>query len=87
MDHINRDKLDCRKFNLRIADHSINSLNRDVQSNNQCGEKGVYQNKAGYWYAVMKTKDINLCKSFSTKEEAIRQRKAWEKEYNMEECT
>ena len=86
IDHRNRNKLDCRKSNLRIANTLINSLNRDAQANNQCGEKGVFQNKARYWYAKMKIKNINLCKSFSTKEEAIRQRKKWEKEYSMEEC-
>lgn len=84
VDHINRNKLDCRKDNLRIADHSINSLNRDAQSNNKCGAKGVHQNKAGYWYATIKIKEINLSKTFSTKEEAINQRKEWEKEYNVE---
>jgi len=84
VDHINRNKLDCRKVNLRIVDYSMNALNRDVQSNNKCRERGVYQTQAGYWYAHMKIKGIILSKTFSTKEEAIKQRKKWEKEYNVE---
>lgn len=84
VDHINRNKLDCRKVNLRIVDASMNSFNRDVQSNNKCGVKGVYQNQAGYWYAKMQIRDIDLCKTFPTKEDAIKQRKEWEKKYNME---
>lgn len=41
IDHINRNKLDCRRDNMRIADNQINSLNRDAPSNSTTGYKGV----------------------------------------------
>lgn len=40
-DHLNRDKLDNRKINLRTVTKSENGLNRDIQSNNRSGVTGV----------------------------------------------
>lgn len=42
VDHINRDKLDCRKENLRECTNSQNLHNRPKQKNNKSGYKGVY---------------------------------------------
>lgn len=44
-DHINRNTLDNRKKNLRITDKRGNSINRDLQSNNTSGHKGVSWSK------------------------------------------
>ncbi|KKN52188.1 hypothetical protein LCGC14_0615380 [marine sediment metagenome] len=45
-DHINRDKLDNRKSNLRIVSYSENGFNRKPDTNNGSGYLGVGWNKA-----------------------------------------
>lgn len=42
VDHINRNKDDCRRGNLRIVTAQQNSMNRSVQKNNTSGYVGVY---------------------------------------------
>lgn len=55
VDHINRDKLDNRKNNLRIVTVAQNGANKDLMSNNTSGYKGVYWNKANNkWHARIK---------------------------------
>lgn len=83
-DHINRDKLDNRKANLRTANKSLNSINRPVQPNNKSGHKGVHWFKRlGVWqvYINIDSKRINLG-YFSTIEEAIKARQNAEKMYH-----
>lgn len=41
-DHINRNKLDNRRENLRVANKSINTINRGQDPRNTTGYKGVY---------------------------------------------
>lgn len=53
-DHINGDKLDNRRCNLRVVTHTQNMRNRKVQSNNKSGIRGVHQEKDGWWYAQIK---------------------------------
>lgn len=45
-DHINMDRLDNRKENLRICTKSQNMHNRPAQSNNTSGHKNIYWDKA-----------------------------------------
>lgn len=52
VDHINLDKLDNRKLNLRFCTRSGNMQNSKKHKNNTSGHKGVYWNKyAKKWRA------------------------------------
>ena len=53
VDHINRNKLDNRKRNLRICSASQNSYNNKQQSNSKSGYRGVVQNNLGKWCAYI----------------------------------
>ena len=85
IDHINMNKLDNRKCNLRIADKKINSINRGLQSNNTTGYKGVYRDKRyGTWNArVTVSGKTILLGTFPTKEEAVAARQAGEEKYYL----
>lgn len=85
IDHINRNKLDNRKSNLRIATASVNAINKGLQSNNTTGYAGVYFNKKSRtWNARVKVKGKIICLgTFPTKEEAIAARQAGEEKYYL----
>lgn len=79
VDHINHNKADNRKFNLRECTPSQNSMNRD-------GVLGVtFAKSKNRWnaYIGFNRKIISLG-SFNTKQEAIKIRKQAEKEYFRE---
>lgn len=55
-DHKNRNKLDNRRENLRRCTRGQNNINKDRQSNNASGYKGVFWNK----YKRLWTADIPI---------------------------
>lgn len=83
IDHINMNKLDNRKCNLRIADKKINSINRRLQPNNTTRYKGVYYDRRYNTWNCRVTVDgktIHLG-TYNTKNEAIAARRAGEEKY------
>jgi len=42
VDHVDCNKANCRRSNMRICDKTQNNRNIGLQKNNQCGYKGVY---------------------------------------------
>lgn len=72
-DHIDRNELNNRRYNLRICTHKENCQNRGMYSNNTSGVKGVYWAKLiQKWTARIQIdgKNTNLG-SFIEKEDAI----------------
>lgn len=57
VDHINRDKLDNQRSNLRVVGRSENSHNRPKQSNNTSGHRGVFwAGWANMWRVLIKVR-------------------------------
>lgn len=82
IDHINGNRMDNRKSNLRICNDSQNHHNNIKHRN---GTSGIYPHTKGkYWTAclIVKAKNIHLQKTFKTFEQATAQRRAWEQEFN-----
>lgn len=76
VDHINRDKLDNRRRNLRVVNYSQNNRNTDIRIDNTSGHKGVSYDKYGNrWRAFVYSsgKRINLG-SFKNITEAVKAR-------------
>lgn len=86
IDHINGDKLNNRKSNLRPVNKSQNAMNSKIPINNTSGVKGVYWDKrSNKWESAIhingKKKSLGY---FKDKEEAIRIRKQAEKDFFKE---
>lgn len=83
VDHINRNKKDNRKSNLRLVDKSVNAFNCGVRKSNKSGVTGVYFRKdTNRWQAEIKKdgKHISLgC--YVDKETAIKAREKGETKY------
>lgn len=75
VDHINGDKLDNRKGNLRICTHSENEANKGIQKNNASGHKDIYWEKStNKWNVKIKFNGKTYKKRFGTINEAINHR-------------
>jgi len=56
LDHINRDRLDCRRVNLRLCTLGENNTNKSKQRNNTSGYIGVsWHKRAKKWMAHVKS--------------------------------
>jgi len=64
-DHINRNKLDNRKSNLRSATLSVNKLNTGLQSNNSSGLKRIC------WRAGRKVWSVQIVKRIASKKQIL----------------
>jgi HNH endonuclease/AP2 domain len=84
MDHINRDSLDDRWENLRVACRSENALNRGIQSNNTSGVPGVHWDESRKkWYVQVKKHGNGFFYGrFDTLEEAIAARDIGAKQFH-----
>ena len=83
VDHINHNRLDNRKSNLRICTSSQNNMNRSKTSRNTSGHVGVcYKPKINKWqaYITVNRKPIHLG-YYKNIEEAIEARKQAEIKY------
>ena len=86
IDHINHNESDNRWCNLREVKHQENTLNNSKRSDNKSGVVGVFKDsRYPGWIAEIQRKDIKLrkIKKFKTFEEAVNQRKLWEKEFGF----
>lgn len=81
VDHINRDTLDNRRCNLRIADFRINRINSKLNSNSTTGVRGVSRNKRGYRASI--TIDGKTCNlgDYGTIEQAEKIYKTYYEKY------
>lgn len=82
-DHINGDKLDNRKANIRFVPQELNSQNRGKGKNNTSGHTGVsWQVRYKKWsaYITVNRKRIHLG-TFSDRQDAIAAREAAEIKY------
>lgn len=83
VDHINRDKLDCRDENMRICKSKENARNLSLAINNKSGVTGVgWSNKQNQWVAqiMVNRKHIHLG-FFDNFEDAVKARKRAEIKY------
>ena len=82
-DHINGNRLDNRKVNLRTCNHSQNQMNRGVSKANTSGHSGIcWDKRDGKWQASIR---VNRRRTylglFKSKRAAVAARKAAEKKY------
>lgn len=87
IDHKNRNALDCRKSNMRLAEPHENSANT-LGHKNKSSElpKGVYKSKCGYYAQITHKRIRYSLGSFITVEEASEAYKNKAKEFNGVFC-
>lgn len=81
VDHKHHNKDDHRKSELRICTAQENQFNKKPKPRKQNLPQGVYETPYHKFRASIRTKDVQKHKNFDTLEEAVKQRREWEKEY------
>lgn len=84
VDHINRNKMDNRKDNLRYTTYMVNAQNRSLSSRNTSGHTGVYKFKNKWQASIKANNKTYFLGYFQSKEEAIVAREKAEKIYHKE---
>ena len=69
VDHINKNSLDNRMYNLRVVTQNVNKANQTrLYKNNTTGTTGIYRyEKRGYWQSYCRIDGKNKSKSFNDK--------------------
>jgi len=81
IDHIDGNRPDCRKENLRFVTHHQNSLNKTSKPNTTSGIRGVTLNKSGKWASKINYKgEVYRLGTYKNLEDAIYVRLTKEKE-------
>lgn len=81
VDHINRNRLDCRRSNLRVCEHKDNAKNCSTAKNNSSGIIGVSRSKKRWRASICVNYNAMELGTFKTKEEAIKTRLEAESRY------
>jgi len=86
VDHINHNKQDNRRKNLRICTHSENQFNRLPAKHNKSGIKGVSWDRIGKVWRVKISANNNIINigRFKRKIDAIKSRKLYAKKIHKE---
>jgi hypothetical protein len=79
VDHINGNKLDNRRTNLRVVTHQENCQNRPLPNkNNTSGHRGVSWHKRRQgWCATVRAGEKKFYGQFKTLDEAVEAARAW----------
>lgn len=75
IDHIDRDGLNNRISNLRLATRGQNNVNSGLRKDNTTGVKGVHPNKDGYMARVYLNGELHHLGTFPTIKEAAEARR------------
>lgn len=86
LDHANRDRLDCRRENLRAATNAQNSYNTSIRSDSTSGFKGVsLHRQSGLWHAYINVNGRRVSlRYFTDKVEAAKAHDAAAREHHGE---
>lgn len=83
IDHKNRNRLDCRKKNLREATPLLNAINYTLKKNNTSGYSGVsFDRESGKWRATIRFNNkVYRLGRYADKADAIKARQMAEEKY------